>query len=175
MDGVTFELATLEHAKAIQQMRSESATHLTETLGIGHWTGFSRLPGIRERIKLADPETLSRSTIYVACLNGQVAASVVVSTFPPGFWKRSYWREPKAPGLGVFNLVVFPSLQRRGLGRFAMEAVEELARNHGLRYVRLDAYETNPISNAFYQGIGYDLRATINLRGCGLVLYEKDV
>ncbi len=56
-----------------------------------------------------------------------------------------------------------------------MEGVEALARSHGIAYVRLDAYSANPISTGFYWAIGYDERVTINLRGCGLVLFEKRV
>ena len=71
--------------------------------------------------------------------------------------------------------MVLPERQRQGVGSFLMAEVEQLAQEHGLPFVRLDAYERNPISNGFYQAIGYSKRAVINLRGTGLVLYEKKV
>lgn len=175
MDGLTFELARIEHAKAIESMRQASADDLTVKLGTGYWTGSSKIASIRERIKLADPETLRKSTIYVALRGDEVVGSVVVSTFPPGFWRREFWSEGKAPALGVFNLVVFPHLQGQGIGRFLMDGTEQLARKHGLPFVRLDAFAENPHSNAFYHAIGYEERAVIDLRGCGLVLFEKRI
>ena len=69
-------------------MREAASIDLTEKLGQGHWSGSSQLRSIRERIGCADPESLRRSTLYVATLEGVVVGSVVVGTFPPGFWKR---------------------------------------------------------------------------------------
>ena len=175
MEGLTFELARPEHTKAIQAMRVAAAADLTAKLGPGHWSGSTKIASIRERIKCADPEKLRVTTLYVVCRDGEVVGSITVSTYPPGFWRRTYWREGKETGLGVFNLVVFPELQRQGIGLFLMKAVEQLALDHKIRFVRLDAYSANPFSTAFYRAIGYDERTVIDLRGCGLVLYEKDV
>jgi len=175
MSDLIFELARREDAQGIDAMRAESRVDLHAKYGLGQGSGLSRLSSIRERIAAADPQELRRSTIYCATREGQPVGSVVVSTFPPGFWKRSFWTEPKAPGLGVFNLVVFPGLQRQGIGRFLMEGVERLGAEHGIPFVRLDAYVVNPVSTTFYRAIGYEERATINLRGCGLILFEKRV
>jgi GNAT superfamily N-acetyltransferase len=173
--ALTFELARPEHAKAIFAMRLAASEDLASKLGPGRWGGGSRLQSIKERIGLGDPETLRHNTLYVACRDGEPVGSVVVSTFPPGFWRRSYWQEPSAKGLGVFSLVVHPEHQRRGIGRFVMDRVEDLACIHGLRFVRLDAYTANPFSVGFYRSIGYEARAEIDLRGVGLVLFEKSV
>lgn len=175
MEGVIFELARPEHARAIEAMRIASAIDLTAKIGQGHWSGSTKLQSIRERIKCADPENLRRTTLYVATWDGEPLGSVAVSTFPPGFWKRSYWREPRALGLGVFNLVVSPALQGTGIGRFLMEHVELLARDHNIPYVRLDAYEKNPFSTAFYRHLGYEARGTIDVRTVGLILFERSL
>lgn len=156
-------------------MRQASNDDLEAKLGPGNWAGSSRIPSIRERIKQADPDRLRRSTLFVATVRDEPVGSVIVSTVPPGFWRRSYWSDPKAGGLGVFALVVHPEQQRSGVGTYVMRKVESLAKHNGIPYVRLDAYSRNPISNDFYEAIGYDRRIEINLRGTGLVLYEKRV
>ena len=175
MEGLTFELARPEHAKAILAMRQASAADLDAKLGPGHWSGSTKIASIRERIKCADPEKLRATTLYVACREGEPVGSIAVSSYPPGFWKKAYWRSGYEPGLGIFNLIVFPQFQRKGVGKFLMDQVEDLARQRNIPFVRLDAYLDNPFSNAFYHAIGYEERITIDLRGCGLVLYEKDV
>ena len=156
-------------------MRQASSDDLTEKLGPNHWTIVSRLPSIRERISEADPEKLRRSTLYVACQGGEAVGSVVVGTWPPGFWKRSLWEDGKSLGLGVFNLVVHPAKQRQGIGRFLMEGVERLAQDRGIPCVRLDAYALNPFSTAFYRDVGYTERGVIDVRTVGLILFEKRV
>ena len=115
MDGLTFELARLEHAKAVKAMRIASAADLTKKLGPGYWSGSTKISSIRERIKCADPEKLRATTLYVACRNGELVGSITVSTYPPGFWRRAYWQSGKEPGLGVFNLVVFPNCNAKAL------------------------------------------------------------
>ncbi|MFI5384886.1 MAG: GNAT family N-acetyltransferase [Fimbriimonadales bacterium] len=175
MIGLSFELARREHAKAIESMRRASADDLTLKLGPGHWSGSNRIRSIRERIDCADPEALRRTTLYVAGNEGEAVGSVAVSTFPPGFWKRSLWQEPKAVGLGVFNLVVFPEYQGMGIGRFLMEGVERLATVRNIPFVRLDAYTANPYSTDFYRHLGYDDRGSIEVRTVGLILFEKAI
>ena len=175
MEGLTFELARPEHAKAVEAMRIASALDLTVKLGVGHWSGFTKIAAIRERIKQADPESLRKTTLYVACQGEEVVGSVMVSTYPPGFWRQTYWHSGKETGLGVFYLVVFPDFQRQGIGRFLMDEVEQLARDHQIAFVRLDAFAVNPTSTGFYRAIGYEQRCVIDLRGCGLVLFEKSV
>lgn len=172
---LTFELARLEHAKAIERMRNAAAEDLTARLGEGPWQGKSRVASIRDRIEQGDPEILRYRTLYVACREGEAVGSVIVSTFPIGVWKKEYWRDPKAVGLGVYSLTVHPEQQGQGVGRFLMESVENLAREHEIAYVRLDAFAANPISTAFYRKLGYEERREIDLRGTKLILFEKAV
>jgi ribosomal protein S18 acetylase RimI-like enzyme len=175
MNDLRFSLARPEHAKAIEEMRRLSAEDLTEKLGLGYWSGKSQLRSIRERIQLGDWERLQKKTLFVVERGKEALGSVAVTTWPPGFWPRRFFAEPKSIGLGVFDLVVFPRLQRAGLGRFLMDSVERLAESREIRFVRLDAFAQNPYSNAFYERIGYTPVAEIDVRGCGLVLYEKRV
>lgn len=173
--NLTFELARLEHAKSIERMRNEVSEDLTAKLGPGHWSGKSRVASIRERIQQGDPEVLRHRTLYVATNDSEAVGSVAVSSYPPGFWRREYWREPKALGLGVYGLTVFPDLQGQGIGLFLMGGVEQLARDRQIAYVRLDAYSANPFSTTFYRKLGYEERREIDLRGVGLILFEKAI
>jgi len=170
---LSFGVAEAEHGRAIFEMRRASSENLTEKLGPGPWSSPSRLPSIRERIALADPVWLRKKTIFVALQNGAVVGSVSVASFLPSFWKPRYWSVADATALGVFDLVVFPHLQRQGLGRYLMGGVEMEARSHGFSVVRLDAFAENPHSVGFYRHIGYDDRGEIDVRGCRLRLFEK--
>ena len=172
---ISFELAREGHEQAIVDMRTASAEKLAIEQGPGKWSGTTKIQAIRERIRGADSENLRAQTLYVACRGGEALGSVVVSTFLPSFLKGNLWRDPKASALGVFNLVVHPTHQRKGVGRVLMSGVESLASNHGIPFIRLDAFENSPVATAFYRAIDYDERATINLRSTRLVLFEKTV
>ncbi|MBT9393319.1 GNAT family N-acetyltransferase [Hymenobacter sp. NST-14] len=54
----------------------------------------------------------------------------------------------------VAKLLVHSRAQRRGIGRQLMQAVEELARQHGRRTLVLDTLQGAP-SELLYQGLGY--------------------
>ncbi len=174
MRELVFCLARPEHARAIWQIKQEISLDLTAKLGVGHWSKSGLLQSIRERIELGDPDQLRKKTLYAAISGEEVVGVIAVSTWPPGFWKRSLWSEPQSPGLGVFDLCVSPALQRQGIGRFLMESTEQLARTRSILFVRLDAYVDNPYSTAFYRHIGYQERGLVDVRGVGLVLFEKE-
>lgn len=110
--SLTFELARLEHAKAIAELRDAVAADLYAKLGEGRADKKANLQTIRDRIKSPDTVNLHHRTLFVACRDGEVVGSVSLSTWPPNFWKKHYWREPGTKGLGVIGLAVFPHLQR---------------------------------------------------------------
>lgn len=168
-----FGIALAEDAKAVEEMRRLAAQDLTARFGQGHWSGESKLAGIRERIKLGDEETLRPSTLFVLRKDRLAVASLVLSRHMPSFWKASYWKEPKAIAVGVTNLVVHPQYQRQGLGRLIMDGAEKHSRDRRIEFMRLDAYTDNPISTNFYRALGYDERIAIDLRGTKLTLFEK--
>ena len=173
MSELRFRQAQRVDVDSIFEMRNASANSLTKLLGEGHWSGQARRQSIRVRIDCGNPDNPRKLTLYVATMNEFPVGSVCVSSFPPGFWKRQYWREPCAVALGVFHLVVHPTYQRKGIGRFLMQQVELIARSHGIDYVRLDAYSLNPVSREFYRSLGYEERHSIDVRSVALVMMEK--
>jgi ribosomal protein S18 acetylase RimI-like enzyme len=105
-------------------------------------------------------------------------ASFTVGGKTPRFWPPSIWRVPDTDEqavLGVFGLAVLPPLQRRGIGAWAMRQIEAIARERGCRFMRLDAYEQNPRSVAFYRKMGYDERGRLVVNGTPLVCFEQEV
>lgn len=102
-------------------------------------------------------------------------ATFTVGEKLPRFWPRTIWSVPEAEALGVFSLAVLPSHQRQGIGTWIMRVIEELARQQNCPFVRLDAYEANPHSVAFYRQLGYDERGPIVVLGTALLCFEKAV
>lgn len=165
---LTYRAAVPTDAPEIDRIRCAAGAEVTERLGPGHWSILSNVARVRRSIR-------TRS-IYLAFNEaGEAVATFTVGTNAPGFWPRSRWREPHEPALGVFDLAVQPEFQRRGIGTWVMRTIEDLAREQGLRYVRLDAYEQNPRSIAFYRKLGYDERSRVTIRGVPLICFEQEV
>ena len=149
-------------------MLFRSGTEITERLGPGHWTTASNVAGVRNRIK-------TRSIYLVFDDAGEAIATFTVDRKTPRFWPCTLWRVPEADALGVFGLAVLPHLQRQGIGTWIMRAIEELARGQGYGFVRLDAYEANPHSVAFYRKLGYDERGRVVVHGTPILCFEQKV
>ncbi len=79
------------------------------------------------------------------------------------------------PALCVFDLAVWPELQKQGWGKAAMRFAEKKAKEMSLKWVRLDAFADNPNSVAFYKHIGYEERGLLIVGGVALVLFERKV
>lgn len=54
------------------------------------------------------------------------------------------------------NIAIHPAYQRRGIGRRLMEAVKQLAAEHGVRKLSLRVLASNPSAIAFYRSCGFE-------------------
>ena len=123
---------------------------------------------------------LTRGDLFVAELDGRVAAAAVLNQIQVDVYAGAPW-EHDAPDEEVFvmhTLVVDPAAGRRGLGRAFETFYEALAREYGCRYLRIDTNVRNTRARALYQNLGYKEIAvapcTFNgLDGVQLVLLEK--
>ena len=123
---------------------------------------------------------LTRGDLFVAELDGRVAAAAVLNQIQVDVYAGAPW-EHDAPDEEVFvmhTLVVDPAAGRRGLGRAFETFYEALAREYGCRYLRIDTNVRNTRARALYQKLGYKEIAvapcTFNgLDGVQLVLLEK--
>jgi GNAT superfamily N-acetyltransferase len=165
----TVRLAADADAESIRAIHAAVAEEVTSRLGQGYWSKQPKLERVREAIQK------SNTTVYVLEDDQHVIGTVTVSTKPAHFWRKRIWREPDAPALCVYGLAVLPERYRTGAGTQLMRFCESLARNVGLRYVRLDAFEANPASNGFYLSLGYEHRGSLVVGGVALSLYELAV
>lgn len=90
---------------------------------------------------------------------GATVGSVILNDLPAPEYAPIVWQEP-GPALIIHTLVIDPRRQG-GMGRAAMAACEELARERGFATVRLDAFPENPAAIALYERLGYQLRGHV--------------
>jgi ribosomal protein S18 acetylase RimI-like enzyme len=163
-------------AEAVDHIYCASSDEITSRLGEGHWTRGSDVASVLEEMR-------KRDTFLVFSENttggySAAAASFTVGGSTPRFWPPSIWRVPDTAEqavLGVFGLAVLPPFQRQGIGTWIMRQIETIARERGCRFVRLDAYEQNPRSVAFYRRMGYDERGRLVVSGIPLICFEQEV
>ncbi|HEY7020404.1 MAG TPA: GNAT family N-acetyltransferase [Ktedonobacterales bacterium] len=92
---------------------------------------------------LADYATLiAHGEVYVLAAGAEIAGLLVL--------------EARDQALLIENVAVNPAFQGQGLGRRLMVFAEQLAREHGLREVRLYTNEVMVENLAFYQRLGFE-------------------
>ena len=169
---LTFELAHPDHAEALLAIRIAASKDLAERYRPGPRGSGGKLESIQRRLKEAQPDNLLRGTTYVVTDNDECLGSLTLAIHHEDFWPQDCWQASDETALGVFGLSVDPVHQRKGVGTLLMRESERLTRERGYKWIRLDTYERNTMSNAFYQKLGYWQRAVVDLNGNSLVLYE---
>lgn len=168
MRTLTYRAAKNTDAATIDRIQCECGAEITERLGPGHWSAASNVSGVRKTLK-------TKSVYLVQNEAGEPVATFSVGRKLPSFWPRAIWQVPDAEALGVFGLAVLPGHQRQGIGTWIMHTIEDLAREQGCRFLRLDAYEANPRSVAFYRKLAYEERGRIVVGNTPLLCFEQEV
>jgi GNAT superfamily N-acetyltransferase len=161
---IRLELAGEADAPEIAQMRTSVAEDLTRRFGVGHWSNASSAAGV--------VYAMSRGQLYVARLEGRIAATLTLQRAKPWAIDKSYFTAVKSP-MYLLAMSVAVGLQRRGLGRQAMAEAERIARAARAQAIRLDAYDTAAGAGRFYAGCGYAEVGRVVYRGTPLIYYQR--
>ncbi len=63
--------------------------------------------------------------------------------------------QSRASHVASFGVVVHPDFQRKGLGKRLIAALEQIARDKGIKKIEVNYYDGNPAA-ALYQSLNYD-------------------
>ena len=171
---VTFRKATAADIDAVTAIYDAI---ITEEEAGRTTTGWKR--GIYP-VRATAEAALARDDLFVAELDGNVAASAVLNQIQVDVYAGAPW-EFEAPDEEIFvmhTLVVDPAAGGRGLGRAFEAFYEQEAARQGCRYLRIDTNVRNTRARALYHSLGYKeigiAPCTFNgLSDIDLVLLEK--
>jgi len=85
------------------------------------------------------------------------------------------WQILVEPIAVVHRLMVHPTAQRSGLGRFLMRFAEREAHRLGFRAIRLDTMDANARALAFYRALGYRPAGGVRFRKGTFTCFERRV
>lgn len=73
-------------------------------------------------------------------------------------------RKPAADELYVDGIAVSPRARGQGIGTRLLDEFVTIAREHGMRWIRLDVIDTNPRAQALYERLGYKVTGVQSFR-----------
>jgi ribosomal protein S18 acetylase RimI-like enzyme len=85
------------------------------------------------------------------------------------------WHIHVEPIAVVHRLMVHPTAQRGGLGRFLMRFAEREAHRLGYRAIRLDTMDANTRALALYRALGYRQAGGVRFRKGAFTCFERRV
>ena len=105
--------------------------------------------------------------------DAEIVATFAASREAPPYFDLSLWDGAGEPSLYLAHLAVLPSLQRIGIGRACVAAVERLALERSCRSVRLDVVERHSELRAWYLRLDYREVCRYEALGNQMVGFEK--
>jgi predicted N-acetyltransferase YhbS len=124
------------------------------------------LPFPREEIASA----IERGEVYVAELDGDVAATVTL------LWDDAvYWGERPADAAYVHKLAVSRACAGQRIGQAIVEWADATAAAAGREFLRLDCLRDNSGIRAYYERLGFEHRGDLVVNGRDMSIYERRI
>jgi ribosomal protein S18 acetylase RimI-like enzyme len=124
------------------------------------------LPFPREEIAAG----IERGQVYVAELDGDVAATVTLLWDDP-----TYWGERPADAAYVHKLAVSRACAGQRVGQAIVEWADKTAAAAGREFLRLDCLHDNAGIRAYYERLGFEHRGDLVVDGRDMSIYERRV
>ncbi len=108
---------------------------------------------------------LNKKVLFVLLYSNKIIGAVVLNQEQSIEWNDIKWTGDIDKSLVIHAMIIDPKMQGRGFGSKFLEFCEQQAIIHGLKYIRLDAFKKNIISNRLYQSRKY--------KNLGTVIFDK--
>ena len=100
-------------------------------------------------------QDLARNELYVAELDGRIAACITISSLKDEEYEPIAWLTPDGKNYYIHRLAVHPDFQHQGLARKLMDFAEQQVKSMNGASVRLDTFSQNRRNQKFYEARGY--------------------
>ncbi len=120
-------------------------------------------------------EDIRNSHLYVAILDGEIAAVFSLNKNIDEEYKTAAWKNPDADYIAMHRLCVNPDLHRQGIGSACMTEIERIAREQGHNSVWLDTFSGNPKAMAMYEKLGFHQVGEAFWEKGRFVIFEKNL
>ncbi len=120
-------------------------------------------------------EDIRNSHLYVAVLDGRIAAAFALNKHIDEEYKTAAWNNPEADYIAMHRLCVNPEFHRRGIGTACMAEIERIAKAKGHNSVWLDTFSGNPKSLSMYEKIGFHQVGEAFWEKGRFIIFEKNL
>ena len=113
--------------------------------------------------------------VYVAEYEGITVGTVTLRDKPSAYYPSVIWHEDDGCSWYLFRLAVSPEFRGKGFGLKILEQVEEMAREHKIKRIRLDCDINLSFLKQYYLSAGYQLVKETVIKDYQCILMEKEL
>ena len=164
-EQLSIRQVNIDEIPLLHQILIACGFDLKERFGLSHWLP----PNYPLEQMLKDAR---EQDIYAVTIGDNLVGTFtleMMTTVPLSYVKYGniIWQIPAdVPAVYVHKLAILPIWQGKGLGKWCMQAIENLGIKQGYDAVRLDGVKTHPKLLSFYQNQGY--------QPVGEIIYNSD-
>lgn len=108
-------------------------------------------------------EDIKNASLYIFERNNEVAGFICLNKQEDEAYKKLNWQK-QGEAIVIHRFAVKRSYQNQRIGSKLLEFAENLARNKGINYLKVDTNSKNKKMNAFFQKHGFKFVGQIYLR-----------
>lgn len=108
---------------------------------------------------------VENNTLYVIKEKGVCIGTITFDEQQEAVFDNVEWKNKNEKFLSIHRIAVFPTWQKKGIGRMLVEFAEKFAKENDFKSIRLDVASSSEHLIKLYKTLGYDLT--------GEILYPK--
>ena len=148
----------------IQHLIEDSTGTLRVRYGIGPW-------GLATTARQMERHFVQRH-VYQVMYHRVCVGTFTLSLNAPPWYPSDAFADAQSVGVYISNFYIMPSMQRHGIGTWAMQKITTLAHNEGWQSIRGDIFATVSESIAFLNVIGVNWCVAVEYANHEHWLYE---
>ena len=156
---IAFRLARQQEIESVVSLYNKTKNDLLKK-NLLQWGNWGEGYPDREFVK----KSVSKKELFVLTLNEKIIGTVGLNQIQSVEWKNIPWNGRIKNSLIIHAMIIDPTQQGNGYGSKLLESCENYAKNQGLKYIRLDAFTKNKISNKLY--------ITRDYKNLGIVIFK---
>ena len=163
--NIEFRLANIDDLQSVLEIFN-NATNAMNIKGVYQWDNIYPNADILAL-------DIKKEEMYLAVSENEILSAFVINSECDDEYKKVKWNYPDLPYIVVHRLCVNPEYQNIGIGMKSMLEAESIAKNNGVKAIRLDAFTENPVALSLYEKLGYSIAGYADWRKGRFALMEK--
>lgn len=151
----------------VYEILKRCGENMYTNLKLEHW-----YPYIAKETFIA---SLNNKQLYGVYEDNNAVATFNVSIQPRNYYHDDFWNVPANKALYLGQLATDPAHQGKGIGKWCMKRIEQIAQDEECSVIRFDGLLMHPWLKSFYESVGYKSCKIVTPGKWELLCFDKAI